>query len=304
MFTLLVVIASVFSGCTEKVSAGPEIPSEAGSGETAGYELVWEDGFNSGALDESKWQIEVNGSGNGNAELQYYREENVSVDKDPTDGRGCLILTAKRENYGGKSFTSGRLNTSGRYEFTYGKVEASIKLPRTANGLWPAFWLLGANYNNVSWPPCGEIDILEMGNADGIRAGVQDRYFNGACHWGYYQDNYAWYPNYAKASTWNYSLQDGEYHLYTLVWDESAVNMYLDIDKYPDTKPYFTMDITSRDNEQISAGFYMHHDYFIILDLAVGGRFTGILSPEGVTALNDGDRSMYVDFVKVYQKRQ
>lgn len=278
---------------------GPAGPG-TGSGETDGYKLVWEDQFNDGALDESKWYIEVNGDGGGNQELQYYRAENISVGPDE-DGNGCLIITAKRENFNGKSFTSGRLNTSDRYEFTHGKVEASIKLPSTANGLWPAFWLLGADYDTNGWPRCGEIDIMEMGNSGGISSGTQDRYFNGAAHWGFYRDGA--YPNYANSKTNSYSLQDGEFHLFTLIWDDNSLSMYLDMDKYPDSAPYYKMDINDTSDDW-STGHYFHHDFFIIFNLAVGGRFTGILNASGITALpQDGDEAkMYVDYVRVYQK--
>lgn len=278
---------------------GPAGPG-TGSGETDGYKLVWEDQFNDGALDESKWYIEVNGDGGGNQELQYYRAENISVGPDE-DGNGCLIITARRENFNGKSFTSGRLNTSDRYEFTHGKVEASIKLPSTANGLWPAFWLLGADYDTNGWPRCGEIDIMEMGNSAGISSGTQDRYFNGAAHWGFYRDGA--YPNYANSKTNSYSLQDGEFHLFTLIWDDNSLSMYLDMDKYPDSAPYYKMDINDTSGDW-STGHYFHHDFFIIFNLAVGGRFTGILNASGITALpQDGDEAkMYVDYVRVYQK--
>lgn len=278
---------------------GPAGPG-TGSGETDGYKLVWEDQFNDGALDESKWYIEVNGDGGGNQELQYYRAENISVGPDE-DGNGCLIITARRENFNGKSFTSGRLNTSDRYEFTHGKVEASIKLPSTANGLWPAFWLLGADYDTNGWPRCGEIDIMEMGNSGGISSGTQDRYFNGAAHWGFYRDGA--YPNYANSKTNSYSLQDGEFHLFTLIWDDNSLSMYLDMDKYPDSAPYYKMDINDTSDDW-GTGHYFHHDFFIIFNLAVGGRFTGILNASGITALpQDGDEAkMYVDYVRVYQK--
>lgn len=299
----LIPFLSLGVACSGNLNTGEEGGSAGpgtGSGETDGYKLVWEDQFNDGALDESKWYIEVNGDGGGNQELQYYRAENISVGPDE-DGNGCLIITAKRENFNGKSFTSGRLNTSDRYEFTHGKVEASIKLPSTANGLWPAFWLLGADYDTNGWPRCGEIDIMEMGNSGGISSGTQDRYFNGAAHWGFYRDGA--YPNYANSKTNSYSLQDGEFHLFTLIWDENSLSMYLDMDKYPDSAPYYKMDINDTSDDW-STGHYFHHDFFIIFNLAVGGRFTGILNASGITALpQDGDEAkMYVDYVRVYQK--
>lgn len=277
--------------------------NENGSGETNGYHLVWADYFNDGRLDTSIWNVEVNGNGGGNNELQYYAAENVTVGDDGF-GRGCLILTARKEESHGKHFTSGRLNTNKKKAFTHGKIESSIKLPKTANGLWPAFWMLGNNFNEVNWPRCGEIDILEMGNSAGISRGTQETFFNGACHWGFYKNN--GYPNYAKSTTNSYSLQDGEYHLFTLIWDEQAIKMYLDLDKYPDASPYFEMGINEYDpagpQDSWSTGDYFHHDFFIVYDLAVGGNFTGIHNTEGITALADGERSMYIDYVKVYQK--
>ena len=285
----------------------PNDPTQNGSGEVNGYRLVWQDLFDVEVLDESAWNIEVNGNGGGNNESQYYCRENVSISKEPKSGKSCLTLTARRENYGGKQFTSGRVNSMGKKYFTHGKVEAYICLPKTANGLWPAFWMMGNDYPTVGWPRCGEIDILEMGNAEGIRTGTQETFFNGACHWGFYKDvgggNYA-YPNYAKSSNAPYSLQDGEFHLYTLIWDEKKVSMYLDLDKYPNVAPYYEMGIEGTDDEW-ATGLYFHHDHFILFNLAVGGHFTGIVNnPNGITALpNEGSEAkMFIDFVKVYQK--
>lgn len=264
------------------------------------YKLVWSDEFNGTTLDTDAWNIEQNGDGGGNAELQYYLADNVSIGKEPTSGESCLILTAKKQSYGGKQFTSGRLNTHNKVYLTHGMIESRIKLPKTANGLWPAFWMLGNDYETNPWPRCGEIDILEMGNADGIGAGTQDRYFNGACHWGYYKGSA--YPNYARSSTCSYSLQDGEFHLFTLVWDDDYVAMYVDRDKYPTAEPYYKMGVSDYTDDW-STGNYFHHEFFIVYDLAVGGYFTGILSPSGITALDSGDAKMYIDYVRVYKKQ-
>lgn len=272
---------------------------DPGSGE---YELVWEDSFEGEALDDSRWTPEINGNGCGNAELEYYRSENISVGKDPSGSRGCLVITARREKYDWASFTSGRLTTQDKFEFTHGIVEASIMMPETSDGLWPAFWLLGADIDTNSWPRCGEIDIVEMGNSGGIAAGTQSTYFNGACHWGYYRDGA--YPNYSRHTDAPYSIQDGEFHLFTLEWDENYIRTYLDRDKYPDVEPYFEMGVTDKSDDW-GTGYYFHKDFFIILNLAVGGRFTGILQPSGITALKEdgAEARMYVDYVKVYQKQ-
>ena len=274
-----------------------------GSGAVGGYMLVWQDLFDGEELNPTRWYIEVNGDGGGNNELQYYtdRSENVRLGDDG-EGNGCLILTARRESYNGKSFTSGRVNSKNRIAFTHGKIEASIKLPSTADGLWPAFWMMGNDYDEVGWPRCGETDIVEMGNADGIKNGTQDRFFNGACHWGQGWPN----ASYAKASTLGYSLQDGKYHLFTAVWDENSIAMYVDLDRNPDQKPYYRMDIPANDPaNEWSPGNYFHKDNFILFNLAVGGNFPGLHSADKITAINDKNgqqASMYVNYVKIYQK--
>ncbi|MDR1974180.1 MAG: glycoside hydrolase family 16 protein [Bacteroidales bacterium] len=271
------------------------VPEDTTHPEYAGYTLVWVDNFNTAKLDTSNWNIEENG-GNSN-ELQFYREENVSLGIEPQSGKQCLILTAKKETYQGKTATSGRVNSLGKKIFEYGRIEASIKLPQTANGLWPAFWMMGNDYPAVGWPHCGEIDIFEMGSYGGIRNSIQDRYFNGACHWGLW-DNGA-NPSYAKAITNSYSMQD-TFHLYTLIWDDNYIRMYLDIDKYPDAKPYYEMDISDKSSDY-SPGNYFHKEFFIIFNIAVGGNFPKILDIAGITALSSGEAKMYVDFVRIYQ---
>lgn len=267
--------------------------------ETTGYKLVWEDDFNKSTLDEAKWSVVINGKGGGNRELQYYRRENISVGKEPATGSTCLIITAKKETYRLHSATSGRLSTQNKMGFRYGKLEARIKLPKTANGLWPAFWMLGSDYPEAVWPKCGEIDIMEMGNKDGITTNTQDRYFNGACHWGE-RFNHGKYPNYGKSSTSDVSLQE-DFHIYTLIWDKSSVRMYLDLAKNPDARPYFEMPI---DGEKVAnkPANYFHKPFFVIFNLAVGGNFSNIRNIRNVTALKAGPANMYVDYVRLYQQ--
>mgnify|MGYP000754992686 FL=1 len=277
---------------------------QTGTGETDGYRLVWQDLFDAGNLNRDRWNIEVNGNGGGNEELQYYtdRASNVSVGDDG-QGNGCLILTARREDYSGKHFTSGRITTLDNVTFTHGKIEASIKIPSTANGLWPAFWMMGNDISTVGWPTCSETDIMEMGHSDGITRGVQDKMFNGALHWGT-----AWNHtgDVAKTRINRYSIQDGEFHLFTVIWDEKHIAMYLDLDKYPDTTPYLECELTDMtpDNDR-AIGKYFHKPNFILFNLAVGGNFPGIHDANKITALNDDNgqsASMYVNYVKVYQK--
>ena len=281
----------------------PEIPvttDEIGSGtEDGAYTLQWADYFVGSSLNLNAWNIETNGDGGGNNELQYYCDRGVSVGQEPVSGKSCLILTATKENYMGKGCTSGRINSLGKVYFTHGKIEASIKLPSTANGLWPAYWMMGNDFPEVSWPACGETDILEMGNIGGIQSGTQDRFLNGASHWGV-----DWNDHRSYATTdcvYSYSVQDGQFHLFTCIWDEQKVAMYIDLDRYPNAQPYYVMTIPASGNTA-DPGYYFHKRNFLIFNLAVGGTFPQIWNVNDVTALANGPRSMYVDYVLVYQK--
>jgi beta-glucanase (GH16 family) len=263
------------------------------------YQLKWEDNFDNPVLDEAKtWNVEVNGDGGGNNEMQYYRRENLTIEQD-SSGVNCLVINAKKENFGNKVATSGRLNTRSNVSFKYGKIEARIKLPHTANGLWPAFWMLGDDFSTVGWPRCGEIDILEMGAAAGISQNKQDRFMDGACHWGE-----VWTYN-SYDGTAPYGVQD-DFHLYTLIWDSLAVKMYLDLDKYPNNAPYYQFSI-SGSNQIGDKSYYFHKPFSVVLNLAVGGNFTGITGNSNINKITalpvDGTPAkMYVDYVRIYQK--
>ncbi|MCM1066058.1 MAG: glycoside hydrolase family 16 protein [Muribaculaceae bacterium] len=282
--------------------------AEGTSEAPAGYTLRWSDEFGGTALNEAIWNIEVNGSGGGNQELQYYRRENVSVGTDPATGDNCLILTARRENFGGKSFTSGRVTTQNKAAFSHGIIQARVKFPRTANGLWPAYWMMGNDMSRYGWPRCGEMDIVELGHANGIRNNTQDRYFGGTLHYG---------PNATAEGHQQYSQEylapesnpigDDGYHIITVEWDDTNLYMYYDLESYTAAKKrqarYFTCDVTATDNE-LSVGKYFQKPYFFLFNLAVGGTYPSIFDAAGITALpGAGDEArMYVDWVRVYQK--
>jgi len=264
------------------------------------YKLVWKDDFDKPVLDKKTWTAIVNGDGAGNRELQFYCRENITIAKEPVSKENCLVITAKKEKFKGNDCTSGRLSTKGKMSIKYGKVEARIKMPKTANGLWPAFWMLGADQDVSVWPKCGEIDIVEMGKKTGIDNGVQDRYFNGACHWGE-SWNGGSYPNKGISTTNDYSLQDG-FHTYTMFWTPDSIKMYLDLEKYPNAKPYYEIPILG-ENLPNQTSRYFRKPFYIILNLAVGGTFSEIYDINKITALKNGDAKMYVDYVRVFQKK-
>ena len=292
---------------------------------------MWSDEFNGTELDTTYWNVEDNARGGGNAELQYYSPNNVSIERHPVSGESCLVLSARREDYRNRPCTSARLNTQDKMTVCYGKIEARIAFPHTADGLWPAFWMLGNNLainlgdnddvdrqaaqlareGRVVWPKCGEMDICEMGHHTGIENGTQDRYFNGAAHWGESFNNGA-YPNVGGFYTADYPVQ-GDFHIFTLIWTEDSIAMYLD----SIAQPYFQLSLRNKEINQ--PGHYFNHPFYLVLNLSVGGFFPGMPAEEKypllitaddpsfqrVTALPaDGTPvKMYVDYIRVYKQR-
>jgi len=281
----------------------PTAASAQIEGAPAGYQLVWSDEFEGTALNENNWSIEVSGSGGGNQELQYYRRENVSVED------GNLVLTARRENYQGKSFTSGRINSNQKAAFKHGIMQARIKFPLTANGLWPAYWMMGNDINKYGWPRCGEMDIVEMGHFNGINQGIQDRYFSGTLHYGPDASNEHHQQISHEFDSDKFASMDpveGEYHIFTIEWDGEYLYMYYDLEAYTNPKKrqalYFTNGIAYTD-DTMSPGHYFQKPFYFLFNLAVGGTFTNIFNANGITALPTAgsEAKMYVDWVRVYQ---
>lgn len=268
--------------------------------------LVWSDEFNQPRVDAEKWTNEVGGSGFGNGELQYYTsgESNVFIGSrtNPTD-TGYLVIEARRENYGvppeNRQFTSGRIVTSGKFNFKYGTIEARIKLPNLEDGLWPAFWMLGANYPTVGWPRSGEIDILEAGFLQDWQNNVANKTSHSTVHW--FQDNFqeldpnapgnGWYGN---ASASNKTTIAGNFydafHTFKMVWTPEHIYGYVD------NVHFYTFDIPANDPNITE---FSSNPYYIIMNLAVGGgNFVGITDPAQITAPMPAQ--MQVDYVRVY----
>ncbi|HEY1166472.1 MAG TPA: Ig-like domain-containing protein [Chitinophaga sp.] len=252
-------------------------------------QLVWEEQFNGSSLNAQHWTYETGdgcSKGNcgwGNQELEYYtsRPENVRVES------GHLVIEARAESMGGKSFTSARIKSSGRVSFRYGALEARIKVPKVGNGLWPAFWLLGST--GGTWPRNGEVDILEMGFAGAIAAGKANKTVSAATHW--WTENpggYTGHATYAKDTVTEATELSDDYHLYKLEWDSSFLTIFLD------NSPYYKIAINGGNGFEA-----FHNPFYIILNLAVGGNYPGIHSPAGITAPLPG--RMEVDYIKLYQ---
>lgn len=236
-----------------------------------GYQLVWSDEFDSTQINLSEWEYEVNGNGGGNNELQYY----TSRPSNSEMKNGSFSITAVKESYLGKAYTSARLHTKKSWQ--YGKIEARIKLPY-GKGIWPAFWMLGKNISSVSWPKCGEIDIMEMIGGTTTSSGGDGRVF-GTAHWD--QGGHASYGlSYALSSG---KLSD-DFHTFYIIWDASKIMWFFD------NTLYCTI------NTQPTGLNAFRAPFFIIINLAVGGNWPG--SPDAST---DFPQTMAIDYIRVYQ---
>lgn len=278
-----------------------------------GYVLRWSDEFDGDKLNDKNWTYET-GNGNwgfGNGELEYYtnRTENVKV----ADNK--LVITAKREDYNGFKFTSGRINGQGKVYFKHGVIQAKIKFPKTKDGLWPAYWMMGNDIGRYGWPKCGEMDIVEMGFQKGIETGYQDRYFGGTLHWGPNNDGHRYMSQDFASANVNYDtdyskwpvVEDGEWHVVTVDWDSEKCRMYLDLEGWNNPRRnravFASFDIAEQeDNDPNAAGTYFHKPFYFLFNVAVGGTYTGIMNADGITCFNDGDKQMEIDWVRVYQK--
>lgn len=256
------------------VLAGSIAGCDSGSSQPK-WELVWADEFDGIAgepPDSSRWAFDV-GTDWGNAQLEYdtARPENVSL-----DGAGRLAITARKEDYLGCGYTSGRINTRSRFEQAGGRFEARIRVP-SGQGLWPAFWLLGSNFSTVGWPACGEIDAMEY-------RGQEPSVLHGSLHG----------PGYSggNAITRRFTAPggglDADFHVYAVEWTAGKITWALD-----DTV-FFT--VTPADLPA-GARWVFDHPQFIILNLAVGGHFVG--APDAHTVF---PQSLLVDYVRVYRR--
>jgi beta-glucanase (GH16 family) len=237
--------------------------------------LVWNDEFEGDAgspPDSTRWTYDVGGDGWGNNQLEFDtdRTENVSL-----DGNGRLLITARKEAYQGREYTSGRILTRGLFEQQYGRIEARILLPR-GQGVWPAFWMLGSNFADVGWPECGEIDIMEY-------RGQDPKVVHGSLHGpGYFG---------GEPITSAYRLEgdatfDQGFHVFAVEWDPGRIAWLIDGEVY---QIVTSADVLARGR------WAFGHPFFLLLNVAVGGGFVG--PPDATTVF---PAAMAVDYVRVY----
>ena len=247
------VLLSIYVICVSSLSFGQ-------------YALVWADEFDDNELNLNKWSYDL-GQGDwgwGNNELQFYTNNAANINVDT----GYLHIIAKSQLFAGANYTSAKIKTKDLYEFTYGRVEARIKIPY-GQGMWPAFWMLGANIDDVSWPYCGEIDVMEHINNETV--------IHGTHH----------YDNNGHVYSGNSVVCDAsEFQTYSIEWSPNSIKWYLN------GIMYFQ---TSIGSSAVSKEEF-HSPFYLILNLAVGGNWPG--NPDGSTQF---PATMVVDYVRVYQ---
>lgn len=268
LLALVLGLGSLPAGCGSDYGTTP-IPE--------GWRLTLADEFDGaeGSLpDPTLWSFDVGGSGWGNNQLEYdtNRAENVSL-----DGAGNLRIVARREAWGGRDYTSGRIKTQQLFDQAYGRFEARIRLP-AGRGLWPAFWMLGANIDAVGWPFCGEIDIMEF-------RGQEPDVIHGTIHG----------PGYSggDAIGTSFRLPAGEtfvddFHVFAVEWDPGRIRFFVDGTLY--------QTLTSAGIRARGPWVY-NQPFFLLLNLAVGGNFVGPVGPDTVFPA-----TMLVDYVRVYER--
>ncbi|TYP99304.1 glycosyl hydrolase family 16 [Tenacibaculum adriaticum] len=230
--------------------------------------LVWEENFDGNELNEQTWNFELgdgcpNICGWGNNEAQFYTKENHKVKN------GLLVISAK---YDGTKYTSTRITTKDKKQFQYGRIEARAKLPK-GSGLWPAFWMLGANISEVGWPKCGEIDILEY-------VGKEPNYVFTSLH------TQASHGNTINTKKTKIDAIEEGFHIYGIDWTKDKIAFYID------SNLVYTFQPQNKD-ENI---WPYNQPFYFIINLAIGGNFGGPAIDNEIFP-----QEFSVDYIKVYQ---
>lgn len=235
----------------------------------AGLSLLWSDEFNGTGINANTWNYETGGGGWGNNELENYT--NTTKNAFITNG-GYLVIEARKESDG--TYTSARLQTLGKKEFTYGRMDIRAKLPKT-KGIWPAIWMLGSNISSTPWPACGELDIMEL-------LGNQPNKVYGTMHWGQAGQGSTHIGDSYVLSNNDFS---DKFHVFSIVWDSSKIEWYVDNVKY------FT-----GNKSDVNGTYPFDKSFFFLLNVAIGGNWPG--APDASTVF---PQRMIVDYIRVYQ---
>lgn len=262
MLILLISMAAACMPINLRIGATPVVAPE-------GWKLLWHDEFDGRKIDQKNWTYDLGAGGWGNGEAQFYtsRPENSRIEN------GLLIIEARQEKFEDSYYTSARLKTQGLQNFQFGRIEARLKVP-SGKGLWPAFWMLGSEFNGSNWPDCGEIDVMEY-------IGKEPDLILGTLHG----------PGYSGAlgiSAWNrqsYNIAD-DFHVYAIEWEADQIRWYYDDSLYHTVT---RADIGERE-------WVFNQPFFIILNLAVGGVLPG---PVGLDT--EFPAQYLVDYVRVYE---
>ena len=243
----------------------------------AGYNLMWADEFDAAALNTANWTYETGDGcpgncGWGNNELQHYREDNASI------VNGHLVLTAKKQKYGTSDYTSSRLITKGKKQFKFGRIDIRAALPK-GQGIWPALWMLGSNIDAVSWPACGEIDIMEL-------TGNLPNRVLGTAHYGANVSQHQ-YSSMSKYLSGTDNFQD-EFHVFSINWEVDKIEFLVDDEVFHTVTPA-TLN---------GAPYPFNKNFFFVFNVAVGGTLPG--NPDNSTPF---PQSMIVDYIRVFQKQ-
>ncbi len=249
----------------------------------ADYSLVWSDEFDGGSLNTDNWTIDIGDGcpdlcGWGNEELEYYRAENVDV----VDGN--LVLTTREEYYGGRYFTSGKVHTRDKQSFLYGRIEARAKIP-TGGGMWPAFWMMPQDDAYGGWAASGEIDIMESANST--------NWIDGTIHYGG-----SWPANQYSGGSYNPGGTNfaDDYHVYAIEWEPEEIRWYVDGVLYSTKYSWLWYSDGAPGNPLAP----FDQDFYLILNAAIGGTYTGCTYPGCITA--DLPQEFLIDYVRVYQE--
>jgi beta-glucanase (GH16 family) len=248
-------------------------------------QLVMQDEFDvSGVPNSAIWGYDIGTGSNGwgNNELQYYtsRPENVTVQN------GNLVITARKESFQGSAYTSARLLTKGKFEQAYGRFEARMQLP-WGQGIWPAFWMLGADIDTNPWPGAGEIDIMEF-------RGQNPTIMLGTVH----GPGYSGGQSISKSYELKNDRFDTGFHVFGIEWGPEYINFYVDDVLYNQITPADLPVLNPPDplNPKKKADWVFNKPFYILINVAVGGNFVG--SPNDETVF---PQTMLVDYVRVYK---